>query len=118
MSEINRVYYNKLIRDNIPAKIEAKNEKYDVRKITDPQEFQQELFKKVQEEASSLAMSRTKKEFLEEYCDFMVVMDTLVRQLEITSDELVTAQKENLLKKRSLRTRILFALVRGCRLPV
>jgi predicted house-cleaning noncanonical NTP pyrophosphatase (MazG superfamily) len=99
MSEINRIYYNKLIRDNIPAKIEAKHQKCDIRKITDVQEFQQELFKKIQEEAASLSMSRTKKEFLEEYCDLMVVIDTLVKQLGVETEELITARKENLLTK-------------------
>lgn len=99
MSEINRVYYNKLVRDNIPAKIEAKHEKCEVRKITDVQEFQQELFKKVQEEAASLAMSRTKEEFLEEYSDLMVVLDTLMSQLEITKDEIIAARKNNLVTK-------------------
>lgn len=99
MSEINRVYYNKLIRDNIPAKIEAKREECEVRKITDVQELQQELFKKIQEEAASLSMCRTKEEFLEEYSDLMVVLDTLIKQLEIPKDELIAARKENLLKK-------------------
>ena len=50
MSEINRIYYNKLIRDNIPAKIEAKRQQCEVRKITDVQELQQELFKKIQDD--------------------------------------------------------------------
>lgn len=99
MSEINRVYYNKLVRDNIPAKIEAKREKCEIRKITDVQELQQELFKKVQEEAASLSMSRTKEEFLEEYSDLMVVLETLIRQLEISKDQLIAVRKENLVKK-------------------
>lgn len=99
MSEINRVYYNKLIRDNIPGQIEAKHEKCEVRKITDVQELQQELFKKIQEEAASLSMSRTKEDFLEEYCDLMVVLETLIRQMEIPKEELITARKDNLLKK-------------------
>ncbi len=99
MSEINRVYYNKLIRDNVPAKIEAKHEKCEVRKVTDVQELQQELFKKIQEEAASLSMSRTKEEFLEEYCDLMVVLETLIHQLEISKDELIAARKDNLVKK-------------------
>jgi predicted house-cleaning noncanonical NTP pyrophosphatase (MazG superfamily) len=99
MSEISKVYYNKLVRDNIPAKIAAKKEECDIRKVTDVQELQQELFKKVQEEAASLAMSRTKEEFLEEYCDLMVVIETLIRQLEISRDELIQARKDNLLEK-------------------
>ena len=99
MSEINRIYYNKLIRDNIPAKIEAKREKCEVSKITDMQELQQELFKKIQEEAASLAMCRTKEDFLEEYSDLMVVLETLVKQLEISREELIATRKDNLLKK-------------------
>lgn len=99
MSEINRIYYNKLVRDNIPGKIEAKHIKCDVRKITDIQEFQQELFKKVQEEAASLSMCRTKEEFLEEYSDLMVVLETLIRQLEISKDELIAVRKQNLISK-------------------
>jgi predicted house-cleaning noncanonical NTP pyrophosphatase (MazG superfamily) len=99
MSEITRVYYNKLVRDNIPAKIEAKHEKCEYRKITDVQELQQELFKKIIEEASSLAMVRDKKEFLEEYSDLMTVLETLIQQLDITREEVIAVRKENLIRK-------------------
>ena len=99
MSEVTRVYYNKLVRDNIPAKIEAKKEACEYRKITDAQELQQELFKKIQEEASSLSMSRDKAGFIEEYCDLMVVLETLVAQLGISKEELQEARSENLVRK-------------------
>ncbi len=99
MSEINRIYYNKLVRDHIPAKIEAKKQQCGYRKITDVQELQQELFKKIQEEAASLAMVSTKEEFLEEYSDLMVVFETIISQLEITKEEILTARKQNLLNK-------------------
>ncbi len=94
-----RVYYNKLIRDNIPAKIQAKAEQCEVRQISDIQELQQELLKKVREEAESVSSARTKEEFLEEYCDLKVVLDELLRQLDITDEEFVTAQQHNLKKK-------------------
>ncbi len=103
MSEISRVYYNKLVRDHIPAKIEAKKEECDVRKVTDVQELQQELFKKIKEEATSLAMVRTKEDFLEEYSDLMVVLETIITQLEISKEELLAARKDNLLKKGAYR---------------
>jgi len=99
MSEITRVYYNKLVRDNIPEIIRAKREGCEVRQICDVQEFQQELFKKIREEASSLAMVRTKKEFIGEYTDLMIVLDTLIKQLEISEAELTEAKEENLLRK-------------------
>lgn len=99
MSSISRVYYNKLVRDNVPDMIKAKREKCEVRQISDVQEFQQELFKKIKEEAASLSMARTKEEFLTEYADLMVVFETIVKQLDITTDELIQARKDNLLKK-------------------
>jgi predicted house-cleaning noncanonical NTP pyrophosphatase (MazG superfamily) len=99
MSQINRIYYNKLVRDNIPAKIEAKHEQCEIRKISDVQELQQELFKKIREEAASLSMARSKGEFLEEFSDLMVVLETLITQLGITKDEVLEARKANLLKK-------------------
>jgi predicted house-cleaning noncanonical NTP pyrophosphatase (MazG superfamily) len=103
MSQVTRVYYNKLVRDNIPSKIEAKHEACEYRKITDVQELQQELFKKIIEEASSLAMVREKTEFLEEYSDLMVVLETLIQQLEISKDDVIAARKENLIRKGAYR---------------
>lgn len=99
MAEINRIYYNKLVRDNVPAKIEAKHQRCEVRKIVDVQELQQELFKKIKEEAASLSMCRSKEQFLEEYSDLMVVLETLLKQLEISREELIEARKDNLIKK-------------------
>jgi predicted house-cleaning noncanonical NTP pyrophosphatase (MazG superfamily) len=99
MSEITRIYYNKLVRDNIPTKIEGKHRKCDYRKLTDVQELQQELFKKIKEEAASISMVRSKDDFLEEYSDLMVVLETLIHQLEISREEVVAARKENLVRK-------------------
>ena len=99
MSEITRVYYNKLVRDAIPGKIASKGEVCEVRTITDSQELQQELLKKVQEEASSLAMSRTKAEFLEEYCDLMMVLNTLIVQLQVEPEEIESVLADNVARK-------------------
>ena len=99
MSEISRVYYNKLVRDHIPHKIEAKHLKCEIKKISDVQELQQELLKKIKEEAHSLSMARTKEEFLEEYSDLMVVLETIIHQLDIHKDEILEARKANLLDK-------------------
>ncbi len=99
MSVTTRVYYNKLVRDNIPDIIKGKHQHCEVRPITDMQEFQQELFKKIKEEATSLAMSRTKEEFLDEYADLMAVLEEIVQQLDISVDDLRKARSENALKK-------------------
>ena len=91
----NRVYYNKLVRDDIKERIEAKGEMCEIRIIEDDKEFQQELLKKVREEASSLAHSRTREEFLSEYADLMVVLDALTKQLEFSEADIKTAMTDN-----------------------
>ncbi len=99
MSATTRVYYNKLIRDHIPYIIERKGEKCEVRRINNKEEFQQELLKKVKEEADSLSMSRTKAEFLDEYADLMVVLETIMTELGISGSDILNAREENLTRK-------------------
>jgi len=105
MSVITRVYYNKLVRDNVPDMIRAKRVACESVQITDVQEFQQELFKKIKEEATSLAMVRTREEFLSEYADLMMVLNTVMQQLEITADEVKKVKEENYLKKGGYKHR-------------
>lgn len=94
-----RVYYNKLIRDRIPEKIASNGEVYEVRSIVDDAEFEQELLKKVVEEASSLAHTRSRTEFLKEYADLMVVLDALTNHLGFSEADIKVAVEENLKKK-------------------
>ena len=100
-----RVYYNKLVRDGIKAKIEGNGEECEVRANEDSAEFQQELLKKVAEEASALARTRTRVDFLDEYADLMVVLDTLTAVLELSEAEVSLALKENLERKGGYRER-------------
>ncbi len=95
----NRIYYNKLVRDDIKGRIEAKNEMCEIRVIEDDAEFQQELLKKVREEASSLAHTRSRDEFLQEYADLMVVLDALTQQLGFSEADIKTAMTENVAQK-------------------
>ncbi|MEM9336495.1 MAG: nucleoside triphosphate pyrophosphohydrolase [Patescibacteria group bacterium] len=95
MSQLTRIYYNKLVRDHTKEKIEKKGHKCDIRPISDIQEFQQELFKKIREEATSLSMTRTKEDFLEEYCDMMEVLDAILEQLEIDEATVQAARDAN-----------------------
>jgi predicted house-cleaning noncanonical NTP pyrophosphatase (MazG superfamily) len=99
MADITRIYYNKLVRDNIPDMIKAKHMECGYEQITDIQEFQQELFKKIREEATSLAMTRSKKDFLEEYADLMMVLETAILHFDFTKEELKQARLDNHLKK-------------------
>lgn len=100
-----RVYYNKLVRDEIQATIEGKGETCHVRVIEDPVEFQQELLKKVIEESGALAHARTREAFLKEYADLMVALDALTAQLEISEAELQVAMTENIERKGLYKSR-------------
>ncbi len=94
-----KIYYNKLVRDLIKEKIEKKGEACSVRAIADDAEFEQELFKKVIEEASALAHVRSRADFLAEYADLIVVLDALTRKLEISEADIAVAMTENVTKK-------------------
>lgn len=101
-----KVYYNKLIRDRIPERIEANGETFEVRQVTDEAELQQELLKKVAEEASALSRARSREEFIDEYADLMVVLDTLTALLELSEAEVSTALQENLEAKGGYQERL------------
>lgn len=96
---MSKIYYNKLVRDRIKDKIEGKGESCEVRVITDNDEFEQELLKKVVEEAGALSRARTREEFLHEYSDVMVVLDALTQYLEFSEADIKTAMGENIDKK-------------------
>lgn len=103
---MSRVYYNKLIRDAIPKKIASLGEECETRAITDDLEFQQELLKKVAEEAAALSRVRNRDEFLDEYADLMVVLDALTQNQEISEAEIKLAVEANLKKKGAFNDRV------------
>lgn len=94
-----RVYYNKLVRDQIPEKIAGLGEAYEVREVEDASEYVQELLKKVKEEASALAHTASREEFLAEYTDLMVVLDALTAHMEFSEADIQTAMAENVERK-------------------
>lgn len=94
-----RIYYNKLVRDNIKDIIEGKGETCDIRAIVSDREFEQELMKKIVEEASALSMCRSRDDFLQEVTDLMLVLDTLNRHLQFTDQEIKQAMEHNVQRK-------------------
>ena len=96
---MSKVFYNKLVRDKIQDKIESKDELCEVRVITDDNEFQQELLKKIREEATALSSVRTRTDFLDEYADLMVVLDALTATMGFTEADVQIAIQENVQKK-------------------
>lgn len=104
-AHMSRVYYNKLIRDNIPNKIRNKGEECEARMIEDDAEFEQELLKKVKEEASALSMVRTREDLLDEFADLMEVLDALKEFHNLSPEEMREVRVENQQKKGSFKHR-------------
>jgi len=94
-----KVFYNKLVRDMVKEKIERNGEACEVRVIEDQDEFQQELLKKIREEADALSAVSSREEFLSEYADLMVVLDALTHHMEFSEADIKTALEENVAKK-------------------
>lgn len=101
-----RVIYNKLIRDLIPHKIEKNGGSYEVRRIDDDAELKEELLRKVKEEAEELSSANTREDFLSEYADLMVVLDTLTKLIEFSEADIKTALTENIEKKGGFNERL------------
>ena len=94
-----RVYYNKLIRDNVPNTIRAKGDECEVREIQDDNEYEQELLKKVSEESFALTQVHSRDEFLSEYVDLAEVLDALCEHLKCSPEEIHIAREQNRQKK-------------------
>jgi len=100
-----KVFYNKLVRDSIKDTIESKGETCEVRILSDNVEYQQELLKKIQEEAVALSRVRSRADFLDEYADLMVVLDALTAELEVSEADIQVAIKENVERKGLYKNR-------------
>jgi predicted house-cleaning noncanonical NTP pyrophosphatase (MazG superfamily) len=110
---MDRVFYNKLIRDKIPETIAENGGAFDVRKIEDDAEFEQELLKKVAEEGSALARVRTREEFLDEYADLAIVLRELMQVMGFTKEDEAIAIKRNLERKGGFAARLFLAWSSG-----
>ncbi|HYC34207.1 MAG TPA: nucleoside triphosphate pyrophosphohydrolase [Candidatus Paceibacterota bacterium] len=93
-----KVFYNKLIRDKIPDQIRNNQGEFEVRELGD-EEFEQELLKKINEEASALSRVRSRQEFLDELADLEIVVDEIKRLQNISPQEIEETKQANLARK-------------------
>ncbi len=100
-----KVYYNKLIRDKIPAKMERLSVQFETRTLPTG-EFATELLKKVEEEASALVHAKTQKELVEELADVQDVIDEIKKVKKISTVEMERAQEMNKEKKGGFKKRL------------
>lgn len=85
-----RVYYNKLVWDNVPDLIKQKGKECEVR-VLDKEEFELELMKKVEEEASALPETASRQELIDELADVVTCVEYIKEVKNITELELADA---------------------------
>ena len=100
-----KIYYNKLIRDQVPATIKEAGDTCSIRKVTDKSEFATEIRRKIIEEATELTQAKGREEIIKEYADLMVVLDAFTSDLEICEAEFTVAMKESVEKKGLFKER-------------
>lgn len=100
-----KIFYNKLIRDNVPEKINSIGSKCEVRKLSEV-EYEKELLKKAQEEVSELVEAGDRGEFISELADVMDVMDEILKLKSISKKEIKNKQEENFKKKGGFKKRL------------
>jgi predicted house-cleaning noncanonical NTP pyrophosphatase (MazG superfamily) len=100
-----KIFYRKLIRDKIPAKMTRVGAAYQVRKLG-KKEFEKELLKKASEEASGLLTAKNRNELVEELADVLDVVEEIKRVKKIKTSEIQRMQKENARQKGGFQKRI------------
>lgn len=99
-----KIYYYKLIRDRIPEKIKAIGSECEARKLL-KKEYEKELLKKVEEEASGLSTAKNKRELIGELADIMDVIEEVLRFKKIDIEKVKEQQKINFEKKGGFKKR-------------
>lgn len=93
-----KIFYNKLIRDLIPEKIARAGAACETRELSQ-EEFERELLKKIEEEATGVTAATTREELIEELADVQDVIDEVCKVKGISSAEMQEAQAKALAKK-------------------
>lgn len=88
---MNVKFYNKLIRDNIPAVIEKDN-KTCVVSVLDDEQFPTELKKKLIEESIEVVNAETRDDLINELADIQEIIDKLKEIYSISRDDIVAVQ--------------------------
>ncbi len=93
-----KIYYNKLCRDNVPDIIAAKGFECDVREV-DHDEYRREIVRKVYEEASGVSNHSGRESLLKELADLVITLDAVSKEFGITDEELDEAVEKSIEEK-------------------
>lgn len=82
-----KIFYNKLCRDNVPDIVAGKGFECEVRAM-DHDEFRRELVRKVYEEASGVSNHVGHNGLLKELADLVITIDAVKKEFGITQEEM------------------------------
>lgn len=102
----NKIKYNKLIRDKIPAIIE-KNGKKSITYTADPTEYKSYLLCKLVEESKEML----KEPCIEELADIMEVIESLKEVYAFKDDEIMSVKEEKKNNRGGFEERIILEYV-------
>lgn len=97
--------FNKLVRDNIPSIIEDNNE-VAITRILNDEEYRNELYKKLIEEANEVISSKTTKETLEELADVLEVIIAISKLESKNLGDIIEISNKKRLKRGGFEKRI------------
>src|SRR3989344_1886111 len=100
-----KIYYNKLVRDRIPDIITRHGAEYEIKRLSKV-DFEKELLKKVAEEASGLLSAKTKEELISEIADVLAVIEEIKKLKKITPAQITKALKANYTKKGGFKKKL------------
>lgn len=97
--------WNKLVRNKIPQNLTAKgiNAQFS---ILQDEEYKKALNEKLLEEANEVVNSETREELTEEIADLMEVMETIIKDRNISLEEIKKVKEEKKAKRGGLDDKV------------
>jgi predicted house-cleaning noncanonical NTP pyrophosphatase (MazG superfamily) len=93
-----KIYYNKLCRDNVPDIIANKGFECEVREV-DHDEYKREIVRKIFEEASGVSNHSGRGSLLKELADLIITIDAVKKEFNITTEEMDAAVEKSISEK-------------------
>ncbi len=101
-----KITYNKLVRDGIPAHLDELGKAYEVRAMSSDDEFAAALLKKVGEEAAEVQDAKDRDELVKELADLAEVIRALCELKGITEEEVEKIRQERVEKRGAFAKRL------------
>ena len=102
---MNRVFYQKLIRDKIPERMDENGAQYEIQTLTETA-FEKALLQKLKEEAEEVIKSESKEESVKELADLLDVIEAIKEQKNISQTEIIEAQEKAFAQKGGFKKRL------------